>query len=170
MITQKILPTSFRDFSCSDDHLPIGYSLPDFQPNWDNFFAARSEGRRQEFFSTSNRSKPIRVLTRTDISCSDDHLPIGYLLRDFQPNWSNFFLPTAAAAAALTRYEGGRHLGGASAPPNPPREIAPIIPCIILLKLRQIWDWISRISVISIISRKSRKKLEICQLQIALKT
>ena len=27
---------------------------------------------------TSNRSKPIRVLTRTKSSCSDDRLPIGY--------------------------------------------------------------------------------------------
>ena len=35
-------------------------------------------------FSTSNRSKPIRVLTRTKCSCSDDRLPIGYLLPDFQ--------------------------------------------------------------------------------------
>ena len=27
---------------------------------------------------TSNRSKPIRVLTRTKSSCSDERLPIGY--------------------------------------------------------------------------------------------
>ena len=39
----------------------------------------------------SNRSKPIRVLTRTNPSCSDEHLPLGYLLRNFQQNRSNFF-------------------------------------------------------------------------------
>ena len=39
---------------------------------------------------TSNGSKPIRVLTRTKSSCSDERLPIGYLLPDFQPIWSNF--------------------------------------------------------------------------------
>ena len=42
---------------------------------------------------TSNGSKPIRVLTRTKSSCSDDRLPIGYLLRNFQQIWSNFFAP-----------------------------------------------------------------------------
>ena len=42
-------------------------------------------------FSSSNRSKPICVLTRTQSSCSDDRLPIGYLLPDFQPIWRNFF-------------------------------------------------------------------------------
>ena len=42
-------------------------------------------------FWTSNRSKPIRVLTLAKPSCSDDGLPIGYLLRNFQPNRSNFF-------------------------------------------------------------------------------
>ena len=41
-------------------------------------------------FSTSNRSKPIRVLTRTKCSCSDDRLPISFLLSDFQPNRRNF--------------------------------------------------------------------------------
>ena len=41
-------------------------------------------------FATSNRSKPIRVLTRTKSSYSEDRLPIGYMLRNFQPIWSNF--------------------------------------------------------------------------------
>ena len=39
---------------------------------------------------TSNRSKPIGVLTRTKSSCSDERLPIGYSLPDFQLIWSNF--------------------------------------------------------------------------------
>ena len=39
-----------------------------------------------QFFLTSNRSKPIRVLTRTKSSSSNDCLPIGYLLRDSHPN------------------------------------------------------------------------------------
>ena len=33
---------------------------------------------------TSNRPKPIRVLTGTKSSCSDDRQPLGYLLPDFQ--------------------------------------------------------------------------------------
>ena len=41
---------------------------------------------------TSNRSKPIRVLTRTKSLCSDDRLPLGYLLPDFQPHRSNFVI------------------------------------------------------------------------------
>ena len=41
---------------------------------------------------TSNRPKPIGVLTRTKSSCSDDRLPLGYLLPDFQPHRSNFFV------------------------------------------------------------------------------
>ena len=50
---------------------------------------------------TSNRPKPIGVLTRTKSSHSDLRIPLGYLLPDFQPHRSNFFAqPTAAAAAA----------------------------------------------------------------------
>ena len=41
---------------------------------------------------TSNRPKPIGVLTRSKSSCSDDRLPLGYLLTDFQPHRSNFFI------------------------------------------------------------------------------
>ena len=69
---------------------------------------------------TSNRSKPIGVLTPTKSSCSDDRLPIGYSMPDFRPNWSNFFVTPTAAAAALTRKEGGRHVGGAPPPQTPP--------------------------------------------------
>ena len=58
-------------------------------------------------FSTLNRSKPIRVLTRTESSCSDDCPPIGYLLPDFQPIWRNFLIHSPPPP--LTRYEGGRH-------------------------------------------------------------
>ena len=48
---------------------------------------------------TSNRPKPIGVLTRTKSSHSDLRIPLGYLLPDFQPHRSNFFAPPAAAAA-----------------------------------------------------------------------
>ena len=41
---------------------------------------------------TSNRSKPIWVLTRIWSSCSDDRLPNAYSLLDFQPIWSNFLI------------------------------------------------------------------------------
>ena len=34
----------------------------------------------------------MRVLTRTKCSCSGDHLLIGYLPRNFQPNRSNFLI------------------------------------------------------------------------------
>ena len=40
---------------------------------------------------TSNRSKPIGLLTIIKASCSDERLPIGCLLPNFQQNWSNFF-------------------------------------------------------------------------------
>ena len=41
-------------------------------------------------FLTSNCSTPIRVWTCTKYSWSDDRLPLGYLLPDFQQIWSNF--------------------------------------------------------------------------------
>ena len=57
---------------------------------------------------TSNGSKPIGVLTRTNLSDSDLRLPLGYSLYDFQPHRSNFLSPTTAAtaAAAITRRKG----------------------------------------------------------------
>ena len=69
----------------------------------------------------SNRPKTIGVFTRTKTSRSDERLPIGYSLPDFQLHRSNFL-----AAPALTRKEGGRHLGGAPPPQTPPGEIVPI--------------------------------------------
>ena len=41
-------------------------------------------------FLTSNCSTSIRVWTCTKCSWSDDRLPLGYLLPDFQQIWSNF--------------------------------------------------------------------------------
>ena len=58
-------------------------------------------------FHTSNRCKPVRVLTRTKCSCSDDRLPIGYLLLNFQLIWSSFL-----NHFSLTRQKGGRHERG----------------------------------------------------------
>ena len=55
---------------------------------------------------TSNRPKPIGVLTRTKSSHSDLRIPQGYLLPDFQPHRSNFFAPPAAAAAAADATRG----------------------------------------------------------------
>ena len=71
---------------------------------------------------TSNRSKPIGVLTRTKSSCSDERLPISYLLRTFQPNRSNF-LNQSLHFTSLQFNQVGRgstHWGG-SRPPKPPR-------------------------------------------------
>ena len=74
-------------------------------------FSADLEQLQNWDFATSNCSKPIWVLTRTKCSCSDDNLPIGYSLPNFQQIWSNFFADPAAAAA-LTRLKGGRHQRG----------------------------------------------------------
>ena len=50
-------------------------------------------------------SIPIRVLMFTKFSCSDEHIPIGYLFCKFQPKLSNFMIhpPTH------DQTEGGRH-------------------------------------------------------------
>ena len=53
---------------------------------------------------TSNRPKPIGVLTRTECSCSDDRLPLGYLLPDFKPHRSSFFIPPPPPRWALDRF------------------------------------------------------------------
>ena len=46
--------------------------------------------RRTQKSKLHTTSIPIRVLTRTKSSCSDDRLPLGYLLPDFQQIWRNF--------------------------------------------------------------------------------
>ena len=61
---------------------------------------------------TSNRSKPIRVLTRIWSSCSDDRLPNAYLLLDFQPHRSNFVIHFTHHTHTRDQKEGGRHDGG----------------------------------------------------------
>ena len=70
---------------------------------------------------TSNRSKPIGVLTRTKSSCSDERLPISYLFRNFQPNRSNFLIRFASLRFTFTRKEKGSTHWGGSRPPKPPR-------------------------------------------------
>ena len=94
----------------TDDRLPMGYSLPDFQQIWRNFLNSL------HFFTknwTSNRSKPIRVLTHKKSSCSDDQLSIGYSVPNFQPIWSNFVIRSLHSLTHFTtRLKGGRH-GGA---------------------------------------------------------
>ena len=44
----------------------------------------------RNFFKLQVRSLPIRLLTRTRISTSDDQQPISYHPDDFQLIWSNF--------------------------------------------------------------------------------
>ena len=52
----------------------------------------------------SNRPKTIGVFTRTKSWTSGNHLPIGYLLPNFQPHRSNFLdQPTAAATTTEGR-------------------------------------------------------------------
>ena len=89
---------------------------------------------------TSNRSKPIRVLTRTKSSCSDERLPIGYLLPDFQPNWSNFLnqsLHFSSLQFTSLQFNqvgrGSTHWGGLPPPQTPPGGIVPITLWFILL-------------------------------------
>ena len=65
---------------------------------------------------TSNGSKPMGVLTRTECLCSDERLPISFLLCNFLLIWSNFY---TSLPLFTTRNEGGRHVGGAPPPPNP---------------------------------------------------
>ena len=72
--------------SRSDERLPIGYSLSSFKRFLMTPLSARSTlvnftGTKK---LTSNGSKPMGVLTRTECSYSDDRLPLGYLLLDFQ--------------------------------------------------------------------------------------
>ena len=94
-------------------------------------FSADLKQLQNRNFWTSNRSKPIGVLTRPKCSCSDDHLPIGYLIRNFQPNRSNFLI---RFASLLPGRKGGRHIGGGSRPPQaPPGGIVPITLWLILL-------------------------------------
>ena len=56
---------------------------------------------------TANGPKPIGVLTRTKSSHSDLRIPLGYLLPDFQPHWSNVF--DSLHFFFTTSKEGGRH-------------------------------------------------------------
>ena len=79
---------------------------------------------------TSNHSKPIRVLTRTKSPCSDERLPIGYLLSDFQQNRSNFLnrftsvrfgsLRFTSLRFSLNQEGRGSTLGGGPRPPQAP--------------------------------------------------
>ena len=66
-------------------------------------FSADLEQLQNWDFATSNCSKTIGVLTRTKCSCSDDHLPIGYLLPDFQLIWNNFKIEIFELQIVLSR-------------------------------------------------------------------
>ena len=63
-----------------------------------------------DIFKLQTTSIPIRVLTRAKSSRSNDRLLIGYLLRNFQPNRSNFLVHSPPPP--LTRLKGGRHERG----------------------------------------------------------
>ena len=90
---------------------------------------------------TSNGSKPIRVLTCTKSSCSDERLPLGYMLHDFQLHRSNFFVHFLHFTSSITRQEGGRHRGNRAH-----RTFVPVSsssnnclhPCYLLLKSQSI--------------------------------
>ena len=90
-----------------DAHKILVYAWPPTHMLPSARFSADLKQLQNRDFSTSNSSKPIWVLTRTKCSCSDDRLPMGYLLPDFQPIWSNFL-----NHFSLTRQKGGRHERG----------------------------------------------------------
>ena len=73
-----------------DAHKILVYAWPPTHMLPSARFSADLKQLQNRDFSTSNRSKPIGVLTRTKCSCSDDRLPISFLLSDFQPNRRNF--------------------------------------------------------------------------------
>ena len=60
----------------------MGYSLPDFQLIWSNF--------KIEIFQLQTALNPYEFWRASFYPTSDDHLPIGNSLPDFQPNRSNF--------------------------------------------------------------------------------
>ena len=68
-------------------------------------FLADFEQLQNRDFAISNRSKPIRVLTRKKSLYMLDRLPIGYHLPDFQLIWSNFKIEISQLQTALNPYE-----------------------------------------------------------------
>ena len=68
---------------------------------------------------TLNNSKPIGVLTNTNLSYSVMHLPLGYLLHDFKLHRSNFLIHSLHF---IHNQEGrGSTRWGGLRPPKPPR-------------------------------------------------
>ena len=63
----------------------------------------------------SNRPKPIRVLTVTKSSCSDERQPIGFLFPDFQ-QLGKTFLTSLPLFFFTVNFTGVDPYGGASLP------------------------------------------------------
>ena len=82
-------------------------------------FSADLEQVQNRYFSTSNRSKPIGVLTRTKSFCRDDRLPISYSLPDFQLIWSNFLAGLPLFFFSLPGRRGSTLGGGLRLPQTP---------------------------------------------------
>ena len=59
----------------SDDRLPRGYSLPDFQLIWNKF--------KIDIFQLQIALNPYKFWRAFFHPTSDDHLPMGYSLPDF---------------------------------------------------------------------------------------
>ena len=102
-----------------DAHKILVYAWPPTHRLPSARFSADLKQLQNRDFSTSNRSKPIRVLTRTKCSCSDDRLPISYSLPDFQQIWSNFLNHSRHFTQFNQEGRGSTRWGGC-APPNPP--------------------------------------------------
>ena len=81
---------------------------------------------------TSNNSKPIGVLTNTNLSYSVMHLPLGYLLNDFKLHRSNFLIHSLHFIH--NQKEGGRHDGGYAS---------------FQINLKRLGDWFTRLIIMS---------------------
>ena len=82
---------------CSDDHLPIGYSLPNFQ--------LISNNLNFEILQLQIALNPYEFWRAFFYPTSDDHLPMGYSLPDFQLIWSNFKIEIFQLQIALNPYK-----------------------------------------------------------------
>ena len=97
----------------ADIKTDLGLDFQDFS-DFLNFQYIQEKARD---LSTSNRSTPIRVLTRNYRHLIPLYPYPRLLAARFSADLKQLF---CCPPAALTRKEGGRHIGGASAPPKPP--------------------------------------------------
>ena len=99
----------------ADVKTDLGLDFQDFS----NFLNFQVIQEKAQDLSTSNRSKPIGVLTRNYRHLIPLYPYPRLLAARFSADFRQLFV--CPPAAALTRKEGGRQLGGLPPPPKPPR-------------------------------------------------